>query len=66
MSDGEDVRLLDWYSLTGIPGKGTEVALKGQPEGTIQFAGFSAPLFCIRIGPRHLSDELGASFLGRP
>jgi hypothetical protein len=43
----EDVRPGDRYSLTYVPGRGTELALNGQPKGLIEGADFAAAVFSI-------------------
>jgi len=52
----EDVKPGDRYSLTYVPGVGTELALNGEPRGLIEGAEFSAALFAIWIG-RHPVDK---------
>ena len=54
----EDVQPRDRYSLTYIPGKGTELALNGEPKGIIEGAEFASALFSIWLGP----DPLNQSF----
>ncbi|MBT8330708.1 MAG: chalcone isomerase family protein, partial [Deltaproteobacteria bacterium] len=41
----QDVQAGDRYALTYIPGKGTELTLNGEPQGTIEGADFAAALF---------------------
>ena len=60
----EDVRPGDRYSLTYIPGKGTQLALNGQPKGIIEGADFASAIFSIWLGPRPLSSSLKAALLG--
>jgi len=43
----EDVRPGDRYSLTYIPGRGTELALNGKPKGIIEGADFASAVFSI-------------------
>ena len=54
----EDVLPGDRYSLTYIPGRGTELALNGEPKGTIRGADFAAAIFSIWLGP----DPINLSF----
>jgi hypothetical protein len=60
----EDVHPGDRYSLTYIPGKGTELALNGQPKGIIEGADFASATFSMWLGPRPLSRSLKAVLLG--
>ena len=53
----EDVKPKDRYSLTYIPGKGTELALNGEPKGIIEGADFAAALFSISLGPDPLNES---------
>ncbi|MBI1816165.1 MAG: chalcone isomerase family protein [Deltaproteobacteria bacterium] len=59
----EDVRPGDRYSLTYVPGAGTELALNGTPKGTIAGADFAAALFAIWLGPHALDDSLKSQLL---
>ncbi|UCD56627.1 MAG: chalcone isomerase family protein [Candidatus Hydrogenedentota bacterium] len=61
----EDVEPGDRYSLTYIPGKGTEIALNGQPKGIIEGADFASAIFSIWLGPKPLSRSLKAALLGK-
>lgn len=60
----EDIHPGDRYSLTYIPGKGTELALNGQPRGVIDGADFASATFSMWLGPRPLSRSLKAVLLG--
>lgn len=53
-----DVEPGDRYSLTYLPGIGTELAWNGEPRGRIEGAGFSAALFSLWIGERALDESL--------
>jgi hypothetical protein len=53
-----DVKPGDRYSLTYIPGSGTELALNGQARGTIPGADFASAVFAIWLGPRPLDESL--------
>ena len=57
----EDVRPGDRYSLTYLPGRGTELALNGQPKGVIEGADFAQAYFQIWLGP----SPIDASFRDR-
>ena len=59
----ENVRPGDRYSLTYIPGKGTELALNGQPKGTVEGADFAAAMFSIWLGPRPIKRSLKKALL---
>lgn len=54
----EDVKPGDRYSLTYIPGMGTELALNGKPKGTIEGADFAAAYFSIWLGREPISESL--------
>jgi hypothetical protein len=61
----EDVRPGDRYSLTYVPGKGTELARNGEPKGLIEGADFAAAVFSIWLGPKPISDSFKRQILGR-
>ena len=61
----EDVKPGDRYSLTYIPGKGTELALNGEPKGLIEGADFAAAVFAIWLGPNPMKDSFRNQLLGR-
>ena len=60
----EDVGPGDQYSLTYIPGRGTELALNGEPKGVIEGADFAAALFSIWLGPEPINREFKKQILG--
>jgi len=60
----EDVQPGDRYSLTYFPGKGTELALNGEPKGTIGGADFAAAVFSIWLGPEPINESFKRSILG--
>jgi hypothetical protein len=60
----EDVQPGDRYSLTYIPGKGTELALNGEPKGTVEGAEFAAALFSIWLGNKPIDDSFKQQILG--
>lgn len=60
----QDVQPGDRYSLTYIPGKGTELALNGEPKGTIEGADFAAAIFSIWIGPEPINESFKKQILG--
>jgi hypothetical protein len=59
----QDVQPGDRYSLTYIPGKGTELALNGEPKGVVEGADFAAALFSIWLGPKPISESLKKDLL---
>ena len=59
----QDVRPGDRYSLTYIPGKGTELALNGVPQGVIEGADFAAAVFSIWLGPKPINASLKKDLL---
>ncbi len=58
-----DVKPGDRYSLTYLPGIGTELALNGTPLGTIPGADFAAEYFKIWLGDEPISDGLREQLL---
>lgn len=60
----EDVQPGDRYSLTYIPGQGTELALNGDPKGVIEGADFAAAVFSIWLGPKPLNESFKKQILG--
>ena len=60
----EDVKPGDRYSLTYIPGKGTELALNNEPKGIIEGADFAAAIFSIWLGPKPLNKSFKRQILG--
>ena len=61
----ENVQPGDRYSLTYIPGKGTELALNGESKGLIEGPDFAAAVFSIWLGPKPISDSFKRQILGR-
>ena len=60
----EDVQPGDRYALTYIPGRGTELALNGEPKGVIEGADFAAAVFSIWLGPEPLNKPFKKQILG--
>jgi hypothetical protein len=60
----EDVQPGDRYSLTYIPGRGTELALNGEPKGIIEGADFAAAVFSIWLGPKPINNAFKKQILG--
>jgi hypothetical protein len=61
----ENVKPGDRYTLTYIPGRGTELALNGIRKDTIEGADFAAAYFAIWLGPKPLNAALKAQLLSR-
>jgi hypothetical protein len=60
----EDVQPGDRYSLTYVPGSGTELALNGEPKGLIEGADFAAAVFSIWLGPKPINNSFKEQILG--
>jgi hypothetical protein len=60
----EDVRPGDRYALTYIPGRGTELALNGEPKGVIEGADFATALFSIWIGQKPIDESFKRQIMG--
>ena len=52
-------------TITYVPDKGTEVAIKGQVRGTIPGADFMAALWSIWFGAQPASEDLKKGMLGQ-
>lgn len=61
----EDVKPGDRYSLTYIPGKGTQLALNNQAKGVIEGADFASAIFSIWLGHSPMNKSFKAQLLGR-
>jgi hypothetical protein len=59
-----DVKPGDRYSLTYIPGIGTELALNGKPKGVIEGADFAAAIFSLWLGDNPYDARFKKSLLG--
>ena len=60
----EDVQPGDRYSLTYIPGRGTELSLNGEPKGIIEGSDFAAAVFSIWLGPKPINNAFKNQVLG--
>lgn len=60
----EDVQPGDRYSLTYIPGRGTELALNGETKGLIEGAEFAQAVFSIWLGPKPINTSFKKQILG--
>jgi Chalcone isomerase-like len=61
-----DITPGDRYTLTYVPGTGTELALNGKPLGTVEGADFAAAYFAIWLGPKPISESLKSQLLNKP
>jgi hypothetical protein len=61
----EDVQPGDRYSLTYVPGEGTELSLNGEYKGIIEGSDFAAAVFSIWLGPKPISKSFKKQILGR-
>ena len=59
-----DVESGDRYSLTYLPDRGTELALNGEPLGTMPGQNFATALFGIWLGDQPLDESLKKKLLG--
>jgi hypothetical protein len=59
-----DVEPDDRYSLTYVPGIGTELALNGSPLGTIEGSDFAASYFRVWLGEDPIDKRLRDQLLG--
>jgi len=60
----EDVHPGDRYSLTYIPGRGTELALNGRTKGIIKGADFASALFSMWLGESPMNEPFKKQLLG--
>jgi hypothetical protein len=61
----EEVESGDRYSITYLPGLGTELALNGEAKGVVEGADFAAALFAIWFGPNPLDEKLRRKLLAQ-
>lgn len=61
----ENVTPGDRYSLTYIPGVGTDLALNGESKGTIEGSDFAAAVFSMWLGPQSIDESMRNSLLGK-
>ena len=59
-----DIESGDRYSLTYLPERGTELALNGEPLGTMPGDEFASALFGIWLGEKPLDETLKKKLLG--
>lgn len=60
----KDVQPGDRYSLTYIPGKGTELALNGDAIGVIEGADFAAVLYAMWLGDNPMNRSFKRQLMG--
>ncbi len=60
----EDVKPGDRYSLTYIPGRGTELALNNERKGVIEGADFAAAIFSLWVGPKPMNKSFKKQIMG--
>ncbi len=60
----EDVQPGDRYSLTYVPGRGTELALNGKTKGIIKGADFASALFSMWLGKSPMNKPFKKQLLG--
>ena len=60
----EDVKPGDRYSLTYIPGRGTELAFNGKTKGIIKGADFASALFSMWLGEFPMNKPFKKQLLG--
>ena len=61
----EDAIAGDDYDFLYLPGKGTEVTIKGEYRGEIDSLSFKQALFSIWLGKRPVDDDLKEGMLGK-
>ena len=59
-----DVQPGDRYSLSYVPGKGTELALNGEMLGVIQGADFASALYAMWLGKKPMNKSFKRQLLG--
>lgn len=62
----QDVKKGERYSLTYIPGKGTELALNTEVLGRIEGYDFAAVYYRIWLGDNPVDDDLKDMLLNKP
>ena len=62
----QDIKPGDRYSLTYVPGVGTELAHNGTVKGIIPGSDFAAAYFAIWLGPDPINQRLKEGLLGLP
>jgi hypothetical protein len=60
----QDIKPGDRYSLTYVPGQGTELAHNGVSKGVMEGADFAAAYFAIWLGPDPINNALREGLLG--
>jgi len=60
----KDVQPGDRYMMTYIPGKGTELALNGEPIGLIEGADFAAAIYAMWLGDKPMNKSFKRQLMG--
>lgn len=60
----KDVQPGDRYSISYVPGKGTELALNGKSLGVIQGADFASALYAMWLGKKPMNKSFKRQLLG--
>jgi len=60
----QDVKPGDRYSLTFVPGQGTELALNGKPLGVVPGQDFARAVFGVWLGANPIDDDFRDLLLG--
>ena len=60
----KDVQPGDRYALTYIPGRGTELALNGEPIGLIEGAEFAAAIYAMWLGETPMNKSFKRQLMG--
>ena len=61
-----DVQPGDRYSLDYMPGKGTQLALNGQPLGLVEGADFASALYAMWLGEKPMNPSFKQQLWGTP
>ncbi|MFN7972724.1 MAG: chalcone isomerase family protein [Acidobacteriota bacterium] len=59
-----DVKIGDVIVFTYVPGKGTDVTVKGESKGTLEGKDFGDALFAVWLGASPVQEDLKAALLG--
>ena len=61
----EGVKFGDRYSITYVPGRGTELSLNGETKGIVEGAEFASALCAIWLGPDPLDEKFRRKLLAQ-
>ena len=59
-----DVQPGDRYMMTYIPGRGTELALNGEPIGLVEGADFAAAIYAMWLGDKPMNKSFKRQLMG--